>query len=624
MQKKGLKVLSLFDGMSGTMLALNKLGVPVDTYYASEIDKYAEAESAANFPDIVRLGDVTKWQSWNIPWEEIDLLVGGFPCFPAGTYVQTDKGPVDIKDIQIGDKVLTHTGRYHTVLDKGEKYAPTRIIKGQGHLPIECTDEHPFYACTKDGSELTEAQWVDAKDLTTDHYLCNVKMKESFSTKSDKTEAFWYFAGRFMGDGWTLKVRRKHRKESFSYSVFICCVIDEFDELKKCFDEMGMKYGFQKERTVYKFYICSKELLEYFELMGKGASNKKPHPDIYTETLENQHAFIRGYMDADGHYDKHNYCTKFTTTSIELVVGMQRLIMNVFGKHSNVLKNTTPETKEIEGRIVNQRPWYSVSFNSTTAKSPQVIYDGDYVWLKGCKENTSTEEFKTVYNLEVDVDNTYVVNNIVVHNCQAWSVAGKQGGTTDPRGMLFHTLMDIWTHMKELNPNLLYLFENVKMKDDFKNYISGVIGSEPFFINSEDFTAQNRQRYYWCNWDVPAPTSTGPSLTSILESGYVDRNKSYCIDANYYKGAPLTQYFLKSRRQMVFLQQPIDKAWLLQHGKNKVHYRKLTVKECCRLQGAPDDYIKVSSDTQAYKMLGNGFTIPVISYILQFGLNKKP
>lgn len=285
---KPIKVLSLFDGMSGTMLALKDLGIEVDTYYASEIDKYAEAESAANFPEIVRLGDVTQWQSWNIPWGEIDLLVGGFPC-------------------------------------------------------------------------------------------------------------------------------------------------------------------------------------------------------------------------------------------------------------------------------------------------------------------------------------------------QNWSNAGNQTGVQGVSGRLFLTLIDIWTHMKEMNPDLLYLFENVKMKDDFKDYISATIGSEPFFLNSCDFTAQYRQRYYWCNWFVPAPLCTGPSLQSILESGYTDRNKSYCLDANYFKGGDCNQYFNKSRRQMVFFQQPIDKEWLLEHGKHKVHYRKLTVKECCRLQGIPDNYIKVSSDTQAYKMIGNGFTIPVISYILTHGLgNKKP
>ena len=75
-----MKVLSLFDGISCGMVALERAGIPVDTYYASEIDKNAIAISQKNYPNIIRLGDVTKWREWDIPWTEIDLLIGGSPC----------------------------------------------------------------------------------------------------------------------------------------------------------------------------------------------------------------------------------------------------------------------------------------------------------------------------------------------------------------------------------------------------------------------------------------------------------------------------------------------------------------------------------------------------------------
>ena len=75
-----MKVLSLFDGISCGMIALERAGIPVDSYYASEIDKNAIAISQKNYPNIIHLGDVTKWREWNIPWAEIDLLIGGSPC----------------------------------------------------------------------------------------------------------------------------------------------------------------------------------------------------------------------------------------------------------------------------------------------------------------------------------------------------------------------------------------------------------------------------------------------------------------------------------------------------------------------------------------------------------------
>lgn len=75
-----MKVLSLFDGISCGRIALERAGISVDKYYASEIDKNAIAISKKNYPDIIQLGDVTKWREWDIPWSEIDLLIGGSPC----------------------------------------------------------------------------------------------------------------------------------------------------------------------------------------------------------------------------------------------------------------------------------------------------------------------------------------------------------------------------------------------------------------------------------------------------------------------------------------------------------------------------------------------------------------
>jgi len=83
-----LKVLSLFDGISCGMVALERAGIPVDKYYASEIDKYAMQVSAKNYPDIIQIGNVTevKYYKGNLLSEkgyittDIDLLIGGSPC----------------------------------------------------------------------------------------------------------------------------------------------------------------------------------------------------------------------------------------------------------------------------------------------------------------------------------------------------------------------------------------------------------------------------------------------------------------------------------------------------------------------------------------------------------------
>lgn len=73
-----MRVLSMFDGISCGRVALARLGITPEVYYASEIDKYAEQVSADNWPDIVRLGDAYGVENWNLG--PIDLLLGGSPC----------------------------------------------------------------------------------------------------------------------------------------------------------------------------------------------------------------------------------------------------------------------------------------------------------------------------------------------------------------------------------------------------------------------------------------------------------------------------------------------------------------------------------------------------------------
>src|SRR5574344_1339872 len=100
-QEKGLRVLSLFDGMSCGQIALSDLGIPIEVYYASEIDKFAIQQTQLNFPDTVQLGDVRNIDVDKLCEEvgEFDLLLAGSPCFAAGTKVLTSEGYKNIEDV---------------------------------------------------------------------------------------------------------------------------------------------------------------------------------------------------------------------------------------------------------------------------------------------------------------------------------------------------------------------------------------------------------------------------------------------------------------------------------------------------------------------------------------------
>jgi len=229
--------------------------------------------------------------------------------------------------------------------------------------------------------------------------------------------------------------------------------------------------------------------------------------------------------------------------------------------------------------------------------------------------------------------------------CQGFSFAGKQLNFDDPRSKLFWEYVRL---LKDLKPKY-FLLENVRMKKESMDVITEALGVEPVFINSNLVSAQNRQRYYWTN--IPMnnlPDDKGVVLADILEGGHVDRDKSHCIDANYFKGGNLKSYFEKHRRQLVFSDDGmchVGDADLKGHDYNRRVYhpdgkgpslcassggnlepktyikpnswRKLTPLECERLQTVPEGYTNHVSNTQRYKMLGNGWTVDVIKHIFE-------
>ena len=78
MENKGINVLSLFDGMSCGQQALERCGIVVNNYFASEIDKYAIQVTMHNYPNTKQLGSVINVDGYSFP--KIDLLIGGSPC----------------------------------------------------------------------------------------------------------------------------------------------------------------------------------------------------------------------------------------------------------------------------------------------------------------------------------------------------------------------------------------------------------------------------------------------------------------------------------------------------------------------------------------------------------------
>jgi DNA (cytosine-5)-methyltransferase 3A len=133
--------------------------------------------------------------------------------------------------------------------------------------------------------------------------------------------------------------------------------------------------------------------------------------------------------------------------------------------------------------------------------------------------------------------------------CQGFSFAGKQLAFDDPRSALFFEFLRVLDECRRYNPNVKFLLENVRMKQEYQDIISDYLGVQPVAINSSLVSAQNRYRLYWCNWDITEPEDKGILLKDVLVEGFGDSvgdqgttvrrtniDKSACLLARDYKG----------------------------------------------------------------------------------------
>ena len=172
---------------------------------------------------------------------------------------------------------------------------------------------------------------------------------------------------------------------------------------------------------------------------------------------------------------------------------------------------------------------------------------------KWCNAVTRYNYPKTVFIGDITKVNPNSIKDIDLmiggSPCQDVSFSGKGEGLVEgKRSNLFFTWLD---HLKTIKPKY-FLLENVKMKKEYENMITMALGVAPMMIPSSLVSGQKRDRLYWFNWNCDLPKDKKIFLQDIVEDGAVDRDKSFCIDANYWKGGNLKSYFVKNRRQLVF------------------------------------------------------------------------
>lgn len=207
--------------------------------------------------------------------------------------------------------------------------------------------------------------------------------------------------------------------------------------------------------------------------------------------------------------------------------------------------------------------------------------------------------------------------------CTSFSGAVSNNSGFDGKSKLFFEFLRL---LKETNPTY-WLLENVEMKKEWEDVITNHLGVSPVHINSDKFSAQSRARVYWTN--IPL-SDTLPNcdllLKDVLESNVAD--KYFYKESFDYVNQNVVEAILNIKGHDI-LKRVNSKNAKCQcltavcggNQQKKVidgdKVRKLTPLEYERLQNIPDNYSSGVSDSARYKMIGNAWTVDVISHILK-------
>ena len=442
-------------------------------------EEYRNGEWYANDIRRVYAGDIPKADCWCF----------GFPCFAKGTYILTEKGYIPIEDVSVGDKVLTHKGRWRKVTATMHRDgARLWDVNGFGILPTRTTAEHPYYVTKPDyPMEFKKVEQLD------DSWYSTMVLPDAESDRYSKE--MWWIIGRYLADGW--RVERKDRPSGGR--IVFAISDDKRTKFEQRLREAKLHGTYTKERTCGKYHVCNNQLYEYLEKFGKYAHGKRIPREALCLPREKAKYFFDGYMSGDGRSDRE----EATSTSAALILGMC-IIAQRLGKSVPAVYYTRRDEKcVIQGRECRQRDTYTFRISSKSVKGH---YRARYV----CRElyqPTESDDFGTVYNISVEEDNSYVANGAIVHNCQDISVAGKQAGFQGNRSSLFFRVMYLVGQLKEEDKPTYLFIENVKNLLsvnggwDFARLLiemeQGGYDAEWQVLNSKDYEVpQNRERCF--------------------------------------------------------------------------------------------------------------------------------
>jgi DNA-cytosine methyltransferase len=534
-----------------------------------------------------------------------DVLVGGFPCFAKGTLVHAMEGLRPIEEIRAGDWVLGCSGEYRRVSAAMAKdAAPTRAVRALGCPELTTTDEHPFWA------RRATRRWNPARSR---HEL-------------DWSEPRWTPA------------------KELDQDCYVGLPLDQtMLDARRAAGPGRAGARFWRQAGVRLALEAGLEL-QALGAVGASLPGYAHHLPLawrealwegWSQTVEQKRAQKKGGG---------------TKASRALALDMARLARAVSGRGFGV-----------------QRAKSGQGFPGWSVNSTRAWVDQGCAWAR-VSSNRPTGRAQTVHNIAVEGDESYVVEGVLAHNCQPFSIAGvskkasmgrAHGFEDKTQGTLF---FDVARIIKAKRPKA-FLLENVKnllshdkgrtfqvIKETLEEELGYVVQWK--VVDSSAWVPQKRERLLIVGFrrdagfdfaDLALPAQ-GPKLASILhpqdgseaptpftEGALGSALSKYTVTPGLW--AYLQAYAAKHKaagngfgfglvdgksvtRTLSARYYKDGSEILVSQGLGKTP-RRLTPRECARLMGFPESQKIPVSDTQAYKQFGNSVVVPAIEAVAQ-------
>lgn len=440
--------------------------LPLEPIFFSEIEPFPCAVLKSHFPEVPNFGDMSKIVidhenevitngkiSIPLPKNRLDLLVGGTPCFTAGTMVLTPKGYVPIETLKIGSSVITGNGNVRSVKDVGNKMAKVGVFTVKGRPEIVCTPNHPFM-CAKKPRKTTITKSSKRKCTTTVDAYAETRADEAKGRYVGKLNPQPYcmvdempkcynldeskiieLAGCYVAAGTVVEAKNSNLK-----TLILELDQHKFEKFSKSFNQNTYIAG--KDNSIH---IRCTELAEWLvSNFGEGKSKTIPYW-VYKHKYVNR--FISGFTicidKAPGKSRNRSRSeSSFMISSPAIAYGIADIL------------NTATISIDSNGNYI---------INSNDKSTVEVIERRYAVLAESYEPATKSrgrEPVQRVYNITVDEEHTYIANGLYTHNCQDVSKAGARRGMAEDSGTRSSLAFDFARLIRELKPNY-FIWENV-------------------------------------------------------------------------------------------------------------------------------------------------------------------